>query len=269
MAEAMSTMVDTQGRYLLFLDVLGFSELVESRGAQEVYDVINKALQAFERWEELNKLFRMIYFSDTFIFYQDPKGYSDWAFLDVYAVGGMILAALLAKGIPARGTISFGEFEVRGNSAGKHQIYYGRALIEAYRAEQKENWIGITILKSAWSPYEARNPGTIAVFEREHVWIKRHDDVLLLNPFIKLCGWHSHDLIGEIDRPYLEWDAPEFPKDILAFKFLREQAAAYARVGDFSGKVAIKYHTTIAFLKEVLGDEIYEWGTRIGEPTNA
>jgi hypothetical protein len=60
----MSTMVDMQGRCLLFLDVLGFSELIESRGAQEVYDVINEALQAFGRWEELNKLFRTIYFSD-------------------------------------------------------------------------------------------------------------------------------------------------------------------------------------------------------------
>jgi hypothetical protein len=62
---------------------------------------------------------------DTFIFYQNPKGYGDWAFLDVYAIGGMILSALLAKGISARGAISFGELEVREDSSEKHQVYHG------------------------------------------------------------------------------------------------------------------------------------------------
>lgn len=253
------------GRYVLFLDILGFSDLVESRGAEEVYETINKALAAFGRWEELNRLFRTIYFSDTFIFYQEPKGYGDWAFLDVYAIGGMILSALLARGIPARGAISFGEFEVRSDESAKHQVYFGRALIEAYRAEQKESWIGISILKSAWFPYENSNPGNIAAFQSERVWLMRNDDVLLLNPFIKLRGWHMYDLIGEIDAPYMQWNVPEFPNDILGFKFLRDQAAAYAAVGDFSGKVAIKYHSTIAFLKQVFGEELYEWGTRISE----
>lgn len=262
----MSTVTDpSQGRYLLFLDLLGFSDLVESQGAEEIYAIINEALQAFCRWEELNKLFRTIYFSDTFLFYQEPKGYGDWAFLDVYAIGGMVLSALLAKGIPARGAISFGEFEARDDHSGKHQVYFGRALIEAYRAEQKESWIGISILKSAWSLYEENNPGVITALESERVWMRRRDDILLLNPFIKLRGWYVHDLIGEVDKPYLQWDAPEFPNDILGFKFLRERAAAYASCGDFSGREAVKYHATIAFLRQVLGDDLYEWGKRIGE----
>lgn len=177
----------------------------------------------------------------------------------------MILSALLAKGIPARGAISFGEFEVQGDSSGRHQVYFGRALIEAYRAERKENWIGIVILKSAWSLYEEHNPGCTAIFENERVWIKRHDDTLMLNPLVKLRGWYESDLIGEIDKPYLQWNAPEFPNDILAFKFLRDQASIYANRGDFSGKEAIKYHATIAFLKQVLGDDLYKWGIRISE----
>lgn len=251
------------GRYLLFLDILGFSELVESRGAEKVYKTINEALRAFGRWERLNKQFRTIYFSDTFIFYQKSKGYGDWAFLDVYEIGGMVLSALLARGIPARGAISFGDFEVRNDQHDKHQVYFGRALIEAYRAEKRESWIGITILKSAWLPYEKKNPGVIGAFAREGTWIKRADDVLLLNPFIKLRSWHIHDLIGEISKPYKKWDAPEFPNDILGFKFLRDRAAFYAAKGDFSGPVAIKYHSTIAFLKKVLGKEQYDWGIKI------
>lgn len=94
----MSGVIDPrQGRYLLFLDVLGFSELVESRGAEEIYAVINEALRAFKRWEELNGFFRTIYFSDTFIFYQEPKEYCDRAFLDVYAIGGYDFIGFVSK----------------------------------------------------------------------------------------------------------------------------------------------------------------------------
>ncbi|SEJ44629.1 hypothetical protein SAMN04244579_04414 [Azotobacter beijerinckii] len=257
-----------QGRYLLFLDILGFSELVETKSTQEIYAVIDNALKEFGRWEELNGLFKTIYFSDTFIFYQEPKGYGRWAFLDVYAIGGMVLSALLAAGIPARGAISFGEFEVNLDATGRHQVYFGKALIEAYKAEQREKWIGITILPSAWKPYEAAEPGIIDAFSGEKVWSKRDDDVLLLNPFIKLRGWYMPALMGEVNKPYSKWDAPEFPNDILGFKFIREQAAHYAAKNDFTSAAAIKYHTTIRFLENILGEQLYKWGTEASLPGN-
>ena len=253
------------GRYLLFLDILGFSALVEDKSPEEVYEVIDSALHSFSRWEELNQLFKTIYFSDTFLFYQKPKGYGDWAFLDVYGIGAMLLSALLAQGIPARGSIVFGEFDVKADSKNEHQLYFGKALVEAYKTEKIEQWIGITIQPSAWKPYEERNSGIIKVFESEHVWKCRDDDVLLLNPFIKLRCWYTDDLIGEVDKPYMEWDQPEFPNDILGFRFLIDKASDYARKGEFSGKEAVKYHTTVAFLKEVMGPEIFEWAIQISE----
>lgn len=252
-----------QSRYLLFLDILGFSNLVEEKSTEEIKSVINYALEAFDYWESVNKRFSTIYFSDTFIFYQNQKGYASAYFHDVYAIGRMVLSALLAKGIPARGAIAFGEFEI--DNSGKHQVYFGRALIEACRAEKKENWIGITILKSAWLPYEEEDPGRFAAFERERVWIKRNDEVLLLNPFGQISSLHFDYLAGEITTPYMEWNVPMFPNDILGFKFLREEADYYFKKGDFSGKIAAKYHATITFLKQILGTEIYEWGIKISE----
>jgi len=258
-----------QGRYLLFLDILGFTKMVETKTAEEIYTVINDALKSFGRWEELNGLFKTIYFSDTFIFYQEPKGYGGWAFLDVYAIGGMLLSALLAKNIPARGAISFGEFDVNLDITGRHQVYFGKAYIEAYKAEQLEKWIGITILPSAWHPYEAENPGVIDAFACEKVWSRRNaDDALLLNPFIKLRGWFPSSLIGEINKPYSKWDTPEFPNDILGFKFIRDQAESYAASNDFTSSEAIKYHTTIHFFESILGDQLYKWGVEASFPDN-
>lgn len=250
-------------RYLLFLDVLGFTELVKTRGAEEVFETINGCIRAFERWEKLNGNFRLIYFSDSFILYQDPPGYGDWAFLDVYALTGMIVSALLAQGIAVRGAISYGEFHVGSSGAGRHQVYFGEALIEAYQAEQRENWIGVTILQSAWGPYEAKNPGLIKKFEQEHAWLMRKDSVLLLNPLIKLRGWYLEDLVGGITRPYLEWDQPEFPNDIRAFKFIHDQAQLFSEQGDFASPVAGKYHSTVAFFRNVLGAGMYQWAKKV------
>ena len=258
----------SQGRYLLFLDILGFSELVETKGPKEIYSIIDNALQAFGRWEELNGLFKTIYFSDTFLFYQAPKGYGSWAFLDIYAIGGMVLSALLAAGVPARGAISFGEFEVDFDSTGRHHVYFGKALIEAYKAEQREKWIGITIMPSAWKPYEVEEPGIINAFAREKVWLKREDGVLLLNPFIKLRSWYLSALMGEVNKPYSQWDAPDFPNEILGFKFLRETAASYIAKNDFTSPAAIKYHTTIRFLECIQGEDLYAWGEQAALPSN-
>ena len=66
----------------------------------------------------------------------------------------------------------------------------------------------------------------------------------------------------------MDWDAPNFPNDILAFKFLRDQAQKYSKLGNFSDSVSGKYHSTIAFLKEVLGKDIYQWGIEISEEAN-
>ena len=258
-----------QPRYLLFLDILGFTELVENREAEHVYAVIQRALAAFRNWEHLNHQFRTIYFSDTFLFYQLPPGYGDWAFLDAYAIGGMVLSALLANGIPARGAISFGEFHVRQDDESHLQIYFGPALVEAYRSQSRESWIGISILRSAWAPFEEANPGTVRVFESEGVWLQRNDDVLLLNPFIKLRGAYADDQMGEITTPYHRWDAPEFPNELRALRFLQDKAAEFADAGDFSGRTAIKYHATLLFLRRVLGADTFEWATRISRRDDA
>jgi len=253
------------GRYIFYLDILGFSNLVAERGAEHVYQTVNRALGSYTRWERLNGAFRTIYFSDTFVFYQRDEGYGDWAFLDAYALASFLVSALLANGIPARGAISFGDFTVRHDDSGQHYVFFGPALIEAYRIEQRESWIGVTVSESAWSPYESENPGTIGVFEQEHTWLKRDDGVLLLNPFIKLRAWYPDDLIGEIALPYLGWDAPEFPNEIRGFRFLLHQRDDFASRGDFSGPIAVKYHSTVAFLEKVMGPDLFEWASQISE----
>ena len=256
------------GRYLLLLDILGFSQLVETRGHQEVYATIEKAFEPFRHWERLNGCFQTIYFSDTFVYYQKSKGFHKSLFLDIYAIGGMVLSALLAEGIPARGAISFGEFNVNADSSGRHQLYYGGAMIEAHRAEQREKWIGITMLPSAWKPYEESEPGNINVFASDGAWLRRADDVLLLNPFIKLNSWGSLiEVPGEVQRPYSQHDT-DLATDLRGLKFLHDTAQGFAERNDFLSPEAVKYHVTVQFLKKVLGKRLFDWAEYAVEPDN-
>lgn len=246
------------GRYLLYLDILGFKELVKTASVERVYAVLDDSLKSFHLWEGLNTYFKTLYFSDTIIFYQVPQGWHERLFLDAYALAGMLLNALLARGIAARGTIAFGQFEARLDSSGRHELFFGQALVEAYEAEKRENWIGITILPSAWKgiPYCER---FVAMTLEERRWLVRPDNVLLLNPFIKLAGTYLDHRSGEANLPLDKWNAPESPNDLRALRFIVDAASYYSTIGDFSSRIATKYHTTVAFFRDILGDALFEW----------
>lgn len=77
----------------------------EDRSPKDVFDVVDHVLREYARREDRIGDFRTIYFSDTIIFYQKPVGWGSWTFSDVYAIGGMIWAALAASRIPCLRTL--------------------------------------------------------------------------------------------------------------------------------------------------------------------
>lgn len=252
------------GRYLLLLDILGFQKLLATKGSEDVYRTIDAALQPCYKWERWNGNFKTIYYADTLLFYQYlPHIHS--GFLDVYAIGRMIFSALLAQGIPTRGAIAYGDFLVKGDTENRHNIFVGKAHLEAYQAEQLENWIGISVCPSAWKAFEEEGEkGAIERLAQEGCWrIRQSDEVLLLNPFGKLRHAFQDDLLGQISLPYHEWDVPEFPNDLKGFRFLIDQSSQFKRNGDFTGKVAVKYHNTVVFLQDVLGKDCFAWADKI------
>lgn len=250
-----------QGRYLMYLDILGFKELVRTRSPKEVYGIVDHALQQCSYRERMIHDFRTLYFSDTIVFYQKPIGWGSWAFCDVYAIGGMIWSALAAAGIPSRGAIAFGEFTVEADSAGRHEIFFGSALIEAYETENHEDhrdWVGLTLCPSAWQAMDYMEPGTIECFASEGRW-RKVEDVLRLNPFMKLGCWHRDYLIGEVTGPLAQWDAPDFPNDVKALGFIAKQA----RNADLPEPVSRKYRFTLPLLTEMLGEDCVTWAEEI------
>lgn len=251
------------GRYLLYLDILGFKQIVQTHQPSEVYAIVDKVVAEFKHRGDLIQDFRTLYFSDTIIFYQGPVGWGSWAFADIYAIAGMAWSALAAHRIPCRGAISFGDFHVELDSNQQHSIFFGKALIEAYETEsapENSDWIGITLCPSAWQAVEFAEEGVIDMLTAEQRWT-RHRDCLRLNPFMKLRGVFQDDQIGEISCELADWDAPDFPNEVRALDFILDTAAQFQAKQD-AGKIAAKYRYTAALLTELLGAECADWAKK-------
>ncbi|QDT24433.1 hypothetical protein [Gimesia chilikensis] len=256
------------GRYLLYLDVLGFKQVVQNRPAHEAYEIINKALAEFHQRGMYIREFKTLYFSDTIIFYQDPVGWGRWAFSDIYAIAGLVWTALAANGIPCRGAISFGEFFVELDSNKQHSIFFGKALIDAYETESNKinrEWMGITLCPSACQAVDYAESGVIDVLTSERRFFQV-DEGLRLNPFMKLPSSYFDYQIGEItDDDLSTWDAPDFPNDVKALEFILSKKEHYQQSSDSNKQITSKYVTTSQMFTDMLGPECVEWARNIAK----
>lgn len=132
-------------RYLLYIDILGFSDLVkrDSRAVQDLYEVI-VSLSALRHYA-----FKTIVFSDTILVYNilgadTPR---DKSYLVMYLCefARDLQHRLTGRDIAFRAVLVRGEFqhyELNGVPC-----FFGRALIDAYKAEKEIKAIGLFIDK--------------------------------------------------------------------------------------------------------------------------
>lgn len=249
-----------EGRYLLYLDILGFSDLLKSQSPETIYAKIDTMLQTTTSWRKVNKDFDVLYFSDTIIFYQISKGWGSWAFSDVYAIGSMIWTALAAEGIPTRGAIAFGEFNVQADSSGKHNIFFGEALIEAYeseKAEENKNWIGINICPTAWWAVEYAQAGRLESLMASRQLVQNGDSFRLC-PFrfvgTEWSGTYFHYHNGEVSTALLDWNAPHFRNEVKVL-----QRFSRIRECELSDSIKKKYDETWALFETMLEPKVLNW----------
>jgi len=248
--------------YVLLIDILGFTELVNTKGADEILDIITKFLGSFEWIEKMVKVnISSIYFSDSVILWQRNPAKED--FLKFTTASVLSFSHLLAYQIPCRGTITYGPFIVKPDISNKYDIFFGRALIEAYKAQSKEKWIGVTVCPSA---VEHAGASIINKYAGGHFLI-RNDKTLLLNPFLSIQRAYKK-VTKKIVNQGLDWVRGTplerfLLPELLAFKFILETALTFSDRCDFSSKVASKYHSTVSFLQKVLPRGCFKWAQKM------
>ena len=254
-------------KYLLYLDILGFADLVKRLESKQIYKILNTAIMTLNtsesQYRQSKIKYRSICFSDTILLW--PEESTVDVFHHLTYLSGLLFTNLLAQGIPVRGTIVYGDFNVMNDDAKDHELFWGEALINAYNIEKKEKWIGIVICPTAIR--EITKNGYIEKAEREGLWIQRQKDKhLMINPFFYIKN-HSQEITeGMSTKNKVMKEA--INKEIKAFRYITSKAfyykKNYSKLTKMNKEIATKYFNTQSFLKKVLGKECYEYALGIG-----
>ena len=130
-------------RWVSYLDLLGFTELVETKGWFDVFSCYNKAVESCTNAPNFMSKIEKTWFSDTFLLYSPDNTASSFAAIE--AITRWFTYWLIYFGIPVRGAMSYGDFYAYKES----NIFFGPALIEAYRYGENQDWIGFVLTPSA------------------------------------------------------------------------------------------------------------------------
>lgn len=133
-------------KYLLYIDVLGFSELVKND--------YSKIKLLFKKIDELNvhrhNAFQTIVFSDTILIInkESPRNKHDHEYLVMYACEFVqdLMYRCIDLEIQFRAILTYGEFYYE--KLENIEAYYGKALINSYYKEKDINSLGLFIDKS-------------------------------------------------------------------------------------------------------------------------
>lgn len=219
-----------------FFDILGFknkvlsSELFELATSYEylLSLVINHLNQ---KKDDKNSLFPNhqigspycynYFFSDSIILFSLDD--SEESCLKLLVFAWRLFQFLLAFNFPARGSICFGDMYVNP----QNKIFLGKALIDAYELEQKQEWIGAIIDKSIFEAF----PNLAHLCEKENSifhYLFFEYDVPLKNGLIcrsSTINWRFNLVVEEGTRSILKYlnDAKiQDVKDIEDFKILKK-----------------------------------------------
>ena len=130
-------------RWVAYLDLLGTSKLIESEHWIQVFSVYAESLKQFRRESFDEYLIDSFSFSDSFILYTVDQSDISYRALDSFA--RLFVVSLIQRGIPIRGAMSCGYFYADS----ENDLFFGQALIEAYRVGESQDWLGFVLCESA------------------------------------------------------------------------------------------------------------------------
>jgi hypothetical protein len=126
--------------YIALLDILGFEQLVSREShVEELERYIGTITEASE-----HSGLEFVLFSDTIVITTSDT--SEDLLKDLVRCCSRLFGRLLIEGIPLRGAVAKGSFIRNKTEAGV--FLAGRAVVDAYRFEKKQNWVGILLTPS-------------------------------------------------------------------------------------------------------------------------
>jgi hypothetical protein len=139
----------TCNRFVAFLDIMGFRDRVYRESHEDVKKMLESFLPAIRAVEFAFKQkpdttiiktnTKPIIFSDSIILVS--KDDSEASIKDIFADTIWVCEEAIAKGIPIKGAIAYGEF----TAAIDKSLYFGRPLIDAYELQKELQLYGVVL----------------------------------------------------------------------------------------------------------------------------
>jgi hypothetical protein len=155
-------------KFVAFLDILGFKDLVEHNSADKLSEIYSSSLrlairEAMEVWKADDSFLRdeynikMIAVSDSIVIWGEND--NQITFLKLCVILKSFISQTLQAGLPMRGGLEYGEISfVDSNELSEYLndgiILLGEAITSAYQLEQKQNWAGCIVTENAIAHYE-------------------------------------------------------------------------------------------------------------------
>lgn len=185
-------------KFIAFFDVLGYRSFINNneiiRVIEKMDDLIAGLQFSTHISQENVKLLEYIIFSDSVVFY--THDFSSTSFYRLIHVSKIFIYAALVLGLPVRGSVSMGEFHVKEN------LFFGKALVEAYENGEDQNWSGAFINDRCLNYVAENYPQTLSKLENKGYLLKY--DVPCKSGIKKdkfVINWANEDLTGQLCSP--------------------------------------------------------------------
>lgn len=131
----------TNNRFVVFIDILGFKDLVMRETHEKVLELLNQTRTLngyiFKNYRNFYQDIHIVTFSDSIILF--TNGELPQEFNDLITVSGNLLARMLSIGIPVKGAIAHGKISVDK----ENQIFFGQPIIDSYQLCEDLVYLGI------------------------------------------------------------------------------------------------------------------------------
>lgn len=262
---------DYQGgnKYIAFLDILGFSEIVNNSSQEEMANLmsilvrdIQMGLTSEDVGSTKTKLYsygfapdltevstNSILLSDTLVFWSNDDSVESF-----YALVKLVYILMNTEAyyfhIALRGAITLGEL---GFSGGQLNLplaqlnlssVYGKAIVEAYQYEKNQEWMGCLVTQNAIDSFMAQEPNEVLKAEVFTKYLIEYEV-----PFKALGGIIREK--NHVIKWARTWDADRFAEDIKKC-FTEHQKLEQI---PSNPSVQAKFNNTIEFTKYVEQNE--------------